>query len=170
MNRIVIILIFVLMPVVSWASDQTRVAYRVICEDALISEKITDAITSRINAQEELALSDEFPKAKLFVYAQQDINDRKNPNGWSFAIAHVSNIKGQYLAAKLIDSPDKGVEELKPLLVDMAREEGFLHYLNVAHVDEMTDESLGQVMDIVMANFLDKLDLSDAQSAASEED
>jgi len=157
-KRIIVVLFFALMPMISWAADKNRISYRIICEDPAVLKKIINEVSLRIEKESNFEVNDEFPKAKLFVYAQQDINDRKNPGGWSLAIAHVSNMKGLFLAAKLIDSKDREVEAVKPVLVDMVKEEGFLQYLNVAHLDEMNDESLREAVDIIVANFAKKLD------------
>jgi hypothetical protein len=141
----------------SSAAETKRVAFIVICENQIVAQKISDEIRGEIGKHPNFEINSKYPAATLFVYAQQDVNDRKNPNGWSFAIAHASNTKSQYLVLKLIDSKSKDVERVKPVLLDTLEEQGFLHHLNVAHMDEMSDQSLEEVITVVVDNFITKV-------------
>ena len=134
------------------AAEQKRLTFTVICSEAALTEKLNSGISERLS-KANIEVSDRFPQGKLFLLVSRDVNDRKNKNGVSVAIAHVSNIQTAVLASGLIKDK-KG--EPSELLMSMLREEGFLQHLNVAHMDEASDEQIGILLDTVVATFLEK--------------
>ena len=135
-----------------YAADPVNIAYLVVCEDSQASQLISSAIETRLK-KASLEISNKLPKAKLIVYAQKDINDRVNPEGWSFAVAHVSNYATYFVAAQLLDSETPEVKAAEPALVDMLKHDGFLNYINVAHVDKLNAQTIAQVSDGVVEEF-----------------
>ena len=122
------------------------VALQVICDDAAATKRIQSALETKIK-KEGLVLSDKLPDAKLFLYAQQNTGSTINKNGWSFAIAHVSNRRTYYVAAKLFKSEAKEVKEVEPVLINMLQQEGFMTYLNVVQSDDLSEKSLATIAD-----------------------
>jgi hypothetical protein len=138
------------------AAEPTKVAYQVICDDASVAENLSLAIEKRLE-EANLKISSEYPKAKLFVYAQQDINDRVNADGWSFAIAHATNYSTYYVAAKLLKNKSKTITLIEPTLMAMLQEEGFMRYMNVTHIDKLDETNVAIVMDSVVAEFVKRI-------------
>ena len=93
----------------------------------------------------------------MYIYAQQDVNDRINPKGWSFAVARVSNASTYYLVPKLLNNPNLEIKELGPVLVNMLQEHGFMHYMNVGHLDELTDKNISLAADDFVSAFISRL-------------
>ena len=142
-------------PVIAIA-EPTKVAYRIVCEDQEATTMISNAIRSRLEAR-GLNITDEFRLKKLFVYAQRDVNDRVNPNGWTFAVAHVSNQQTYLIASKLIPAKGPHIEAIKPTLISMVREEGFLNYLNVAHIDRLDPNTVSELVTNFVGEFIKRL-------------
>jgi uncharacterized protein (DUF111 family) len=137
------------------AAERPRFAFAVICNDPALAEVLRAGIEARLNAA-RVDIADKFPTAKLFVYANRDADDRKNPDGVSFAIAHVSNVQTALLALPYVKRDEAMPETLRAMLA----EEGFLQHLNVAHVDTPNDAQLKEILDKLVANFLKKYGVS----------
>lgn len=137
-------------------AEALHVDYFVICEDPAVIARITQRIESHLKKSPELVRDEKTPKRKLYLYAQKDENDRKNPNGWSFAIAHVSNVGNRVLNNRLEECQDPHCVEAKKVSSVLAKEEGFLKHLNVAHIDELTDSTLDQLVSTVFETFAKK--------------
>ena len=129
---------------ISSAALAQKVSFEVVCDEPSVSERIQKALEHQLKL-EGLEMSDSLPEAKLFLFAQRTTSSRVNKNGWTFAIAHVSNQKTYYVAGKLIDSNAMEVKEIKDVLISMIQENGFLTYLNVIHTDDLSEYSLSEV-------------------------
>jgi hypothetical protein len=138
------------------ADEPVKVAYKIVCSDPVASQLISDAVRTRIDAA-KLQTTDKLPFKKLFIYAQRDAGDRVNTNGWSFAIAHASNQVTYFVASKLLPANGSEVDSVKTALIGMLQEEGFLTYMNVAHVDRLDATTLSALADDFVAEFLTRL-------------
>lgn len=142
---------------ISALAEPVTVSYSIICADEKVSAQLSNEIESRLSKAEGISISQRLSSYKLFVFAQQDVGDRINNKGWSFAIAHVDNTKSYYVASKLLDSNTPNIQELQEVLISMVQEEGFMKYLNVAHIDKLDDTNLLLLVDKITANFLDRV-------------
>jgi hypothetical protein len=133
------------------AAEPQRLSFAVICDDPQLAAKIEDGIRSRF-ADAKKETSNAFPAGKLFLYLQRDLNDRKNPEGVSVAIAHVSNVQTAAYALGSIQRKEPVSDQLGAML----REEGFLKHLSVAHLDEPSDEEIRMLLDSVVNTFFSK--------------
>lgn len=127
---------------------RTSVAISVICSDQAVRDGFTGALAGQLAQHRDLKLIDHDPQAghlaqfMLYLFVNQDVNDRKNPGGWSVAVAHVNNLPLQVVAGNLVGSGDEAVKAVKPVLVDLVRNPGVLVHLNVAHVDALSEETV----------------------------
>lgn len=133
------------------AAERPRFAFTVICNDAALAQVLRSGIETRLGAA-NVDITDKFPTAKLFVYANRDSGDRKNPDGVSIAIAHVSNVPTAMLALSYV----KREEGMPEMLRSMLGEEGFIQHLNVAHMDTPDDAQVKEILDKLVSNFLQK--------------
>jgi hypothetical protein len=133
------------------AAERPRFAFAVICNDPALAQVLRSGIEARLVAA-NADITDKLPTAKLFVYANRDSGDRKNPEGVSIAIAHVSNAQTAVLALSYV----KRNEGMPEMLRSMLGEEGFLQHLNVAHMDTPSDAQVNEVLDKLVAAFLQK--------------
>lgn len=133
------------------AAERPRFAFAVICNDPALAKVLQSGIEARLTAT-GADISDKFPTAKLFVYANRDSGDRKNPDGVSIAIAHVSNVEAAMLALSYV----KRGEEMPEMLRRMLGDEGMLQHLNVAHMDTPNEAQVKEVLDKTVAAFLQK--------------
>ena len=133
------------------AAEAQRLSYSVICDDAQLSAKIDAGVRARLMLAKK-EISNNYPSGKLYLYLQRDVNDRKNTQGVSVAIAHVSNLQTASLALEVIQKK----ESVSAPLAAMLREEGFLKHLSVAHIDNATDEEITLLLDSVVKTFLSK--------------
>jgi len=133
------------------AAERPRFAFSVICNDPALAQVLQKGIETRLAAA-GFDISDKFPTAKLFVYANRDSGDRKNPDGVSIAIAHVSNVEAAVLGLSYV----KRGEEMPEILRGMLGEEGMLQHLNVAHMDTPDEAQVKEVLDKTVVAFLRK--------------
>lgn len=78
MSRYLLIAVLTLLfPLASLADERDRVAYQVFCENQAVGKKISNAVANELKRYKRYEVSEKFPRAKLFIYAQQDVNDRK---------------------------------------------------------------------------------------------
>ena len=152
----IVVLVCLYWPICAIAIEPVKISYRVVCANENASKQISSAIAEGLG-RFNFEITEDFPVAKLFIYAQQDINDKANPEGWSLAIAHVSNYSTYRVAAKLLGSKNPEVTEVKSTLVNMLNEEGFMTYLNVAHVDELSEPNVTIVVNIIVDNFTKRI-------------
>lgn len=132
-------------------AENLRLAYAVICDDPVLNEKVSLGVRRRLESA-NIEISDKFPRGKLFLYLSRDVNDRKNKDGVSIAISHVSNGQTALLALDYINKK----QEIPDKLSGMLREEGFLKHLSVAHLDEASEEELNVFLDSIVATFRKK--------------
>lgn len=154
MRKLIASIFFVLVfhTSLSFAAESTKVAYLVVCDDAAVTKNLSEAIEGRLK-KANLEVTEKLPHGKLIVYAQQDINDRVNSNGWSFAITHVTNYPTYFIAAKLLQSESTEAKSVEPAIVNMLQRDGFLTYINVAHADKLDESSIAVVLDYVVGEF-----------------
>ncbi len=133
-----------------------KIAYQVICDDPTANELISGSVRSRMTAA-GLEFADRLPFKKLVVYAQRDVNDTINANGWTFAIAHVSNQATYFVASRLLPTHGPEIDEAKPVLIDMIKEDGFLTYLNTAHLDRLDAGTASILADLLVTELVKRL-------------
>lgn len=156
MKRYVIAL-FLLLPVLALA-EPVPVSIEVFGENAEAAMRLKRSLEDHIKEYAEVQVrNDKYPHLQLHVAIQQDINDRKNPNGWSFAIVHVSNIDTVHVAEQLAKSSDPSVQEVMPNIANMIREQGFVKYINVAHIDEFSKKNIDIVGCNIISEFVKRI-------------
>ena len=133
------------------AAERPRFGFTVICDDPALAQVLRSGIEARLGAA-NVDITDKLPTAKLYVYANRDSGDRKNPDGVSIAIAHVSNVPAALLALSYVKRQDGMPEEMRAML----GEEGFLRHLNVAHMDTPSEAQVNEVLDKLVSVFLQK--------------
>jgi hypothetical protein len=128
-----------------------------------VRERFAGALAGQLAQRRDLELIEHDPQAgrlaqfMLYLFVNQDVNDRKNPGGWSVAVAHVNNLPLQVVAGKLVGSGDEVVKAVKPVLLDLVRSPGVLVHLNVAHVDAMSEEAITRVASALAGSFAEKI-------------
>lgn len=145
-------------PLISNANTKAiKVSLSVVCSNSTAKELLSKAIITRLNSNKNLKITNKYPESKLFIYAQQDKNDRVNPKGWSFAVVHVSNMNSYVLASKLLKINKPAVQSLKTSFINLIKEEGFLRYMNVAHIDKLNKSTLSKIADNFVSEFVSRL-------------
>ena len=133
------------------AAEAPTLAYTVVCDDPILAQRLRSGVEERF-AKLHIALRERLPAGKLFIYASRDINDTRNKEGVSVAIAHVSNLEAANLALGYVQRH----ETMPPLLQSMLGEEGMLMHLNVAHMTAPSDAEVNQLLDTVVSTFVKK--------------
>jgi hypothetical protein len=142
MKRSIVLLVWSLLSVSLAGADKTPVWLTMVSDNKKVGATVTAAATEEFRKHTDFEGSQKLPLATLFLYVNQDVNDTKNPDGWSIAIAHAENVESLTLASRLIDSRDETAKALKPVLITIINKPGFLAHLSVAHLDEMSDEKV----------------------------
>lgn len=161
-RRLSAVALFCLAAITVHATERPAFGYYVICDDAVIAQRLRTGIEERF-AKLHVVTRDRLPTAKLLVYANRDSNDTRNSEGVSVAIAHVSNMESATLALPYI----KRNEPMPDALQAMLREEGMLMHLNVAHMSTSSDAEVNQLLDSVVAAFVQKYTVADTRASAT---
>ena len=157
MRRAVLAAVLCLWSLPSLAAEKIPVSMTVVCADKAVGDRFTAAMTEQFKKHIDYELSSKLPRAMLYVYVNQDVNDAQNPNGWSIAIAHINNQTIQYVVGSLLSRDDEAIKRLQPLLIGMVNDPGQLTHLNVAHIDRMSDENVRILVESVVASFFEKI-------------
>ena len=136
------------------AADKIRISVSIACDDHEAAAKLAAAFAKSFAEMPDYELVDSLPQAKLVLYANRDSNSAKNPQGWSVAVARVSNVQSYFAASKLENTQQTDALAVKPVITGMVNEEGFLKNLNVAHLDDLSDASIAILADAVTASFV----------------
>ena len=141
----------------SLAADKIRVAVAINCADHEAGGKLASAFAQSFAKTSDYELVDTLPQAKLLLYANRDANSAKNPQGWSIAFARVSNVQSYFAASKLEHTQQTDALAVKPIVTGMVNEEGFLKSLSVAHLDDLSDASIGALADAITQVFVKEM-------------
>ena len=135
----------------------TRVDFQVICDEPDVAAKFRADIGDAIKANAGYLVKEQGPDAKLILYVYRDVNDKINPRGMSIAIVHVNKVLSYFLAFKyLVQEPTKD-ETVRAALTQMIHADGYLNYMNVAHIDESSDREIKIVSDAAVSTFFSKV-------------
>jgi len=137
------------------SEPKIQVSYQVVCEDPQLEKQFSAAIKKRLGLA-GMEITERLPKAKFLIYVSQDVNDSVNPNGYSIAVAHLTNYATYFVASKLIESKSAEAEAVRQALMDMLREEGFMTHINVAHIDKMNEKNIVLVANALVDKFVEK--------------
>lgn len=132
-------------------SETAVFGYAVICDEPAIALRLRSGIEARL-ATLNVGVRQRFPNAKLIIYANRDRNDRRNTEGMSVAIAHVSNTMAAALALDAVQRKQPLPETLQAML----REDGILMHLNVAHLTTASDAEIDRLLDQAVPVFVQK--------------
>lgn len=157
MRMVIALLVLVFGAAPSIAADPVRVSISVSAADKSVAEKLAGAVYAELSKAGGYQVVDKLPQATLVLYANRDVNSRKNPDGWSIAIVHVSNVETYFLASKLLQSEQSDAVAVKPMLNQMVNEQGFVTHVNVAHFDELTGANIAALAHLAVENFLTKI-------------
>ena len=157
MRAFLILLCLLLTAAPSFAADKIRISVSISCNDHDAAGRLAAAFTRAFAKAPDYELVDTLPQAKLVLYANRDANNRKNPDGWSIAIARVSNVQSYFAASKLADTQQADALAVKAVISGMLTEDGFLKSLNVAHLDDLSDANVEALAQAVSAAFLKEM-------------
>jgi hypothetical protein len=71
-------------------AQQFGVAFEVYGDDEPAVHRIQQAVSDEFS-QRHFRIEPKMPGLKLVIYVQHDVNDRKNPDGWTIAFAFATN-------------------------------------------------------------------------------
>ncbi len=122
-------------------AQQFGVAFEVYGDDQPAVHRVQQAVADEF-AQRHFRIEQTVPGLKLVIYVQQDVNDRKNPDGWTIAFAFATNAPTFAIAQKVLQGKGENNDALRSIVSPLLNEKGFLTYLSAAHLDELSDNSI----------------------------
>ncbi len=153
----VMLLALVLLPRISFAGSYP-VEFLVVCEDKEAKELIEKQVDATLSKYKRFDLDkDEFPVAVFYIMANQDIDSAVNTNGWTFAIAHITNQKVISLVNEFGVHEGSEFENMYRLLAGLIEEKGFLKHLSIAHTDSLTSIHLQTILDQFILDFAERI-------------
>ena len=152
------IILFLFLCEIVQGAERYRVSVRIVCSDP-VSKNALERKVHKLLADKNvpIAKSGELAVAELFIYANQDVDDRINPYGWSFAIAHLTNWRLIRLLHFTLNENTVLSDATKRNFVRVMQEYGILKHLNVAHVDKFEDELVDLLLDRLVKAFVMRL-------------
>ena len=126
----------------------------VICDDPAAKKTIRESLLTQFRPLQDLEVVDKNGYSSLIVYAQKTVNDPKNPNGYTMAIAHTNCYELKLAYQNLRGINDEKVRAVRTVAERALREDtGILRHLNVAHLDELSDQKLNDFAKRIVADF-----------------
>ena len=147
----------VLLAPVAATAASTRITYRVVGEPA-VADKLRICLGKALTAASGYTFVAQTPQAKLLVLVGRDANDRINAKGVSVAITHLSNAASFFLAGKLLPEGPTQTKDasIRDMLVQMVKQDGFMDYLNIGHMDSASDVEIASLCGSIASTFLMK--------------
>lgn len=129
----------------------------VICDDAAAQKAIHDSLLKQFRPLQNLEVVDKNGFSSLIVYAEKTVNDPKNPNGYAIAIAHTNCYELKLAYQNLRGINDEKVRAVRTVAERALRDHvGVLRHLNVAHLDELSDQKLDDFSKRIVSDFHDR--------------
>ena len=126
----------------------------VICDDPAAKKTIRESLLTQFGPLQDLEVVDKNGFSSLIVYAQKTVNDSKNPNGYAIAVAHTNCYELKLAYQNLRGIKDEKVRAVRTVAERALREDtGILRHLNVAHLDELSDQKLNDFAKRIVADF-----------------
>ncbi len=149
------------------AQPQNRpplVYLRVVTQPADLNGRLESVLKKEFEKYPQVELTEEGYKAAavLWVYATRTSDSQKNPEGVSVAIIHARPGLIFYLLAnqEKMCSPEQVNQPVKSALTkleaSLAVETPPLSHINVAHLDQLDDNSLKTLASKIVADFVDR--------------
>ena len=144
------------------ALTNLRLNYVVAGTDSSLISQLKAGLSKRLQGI-GVNVTNRFPSATLFLYVIRDVNSSVNKSGVTIAIAYASNAWTYQYALGVVKKRG-GISS--PLLKDMLQQKGFLLGINAAHMDKPSDKSVNELLNIVVAELLQKVGVKDDHAAA----
>ena len=130
------------------------VQVKVICPDDAVAQPLLAALTRDLKT-DGYVHGKPWPMVRIFVYAAPSVNSRKNPHGWSIAVAHTFFEPMLAAALHLLNpkthaAPTGATGQLFNLLI---HSQGTLTYLGVINVDHLDQKKIPLLAGTIMNTF-----------------
>lgn len=127
----------------------------VICSNAPVAHDLSLALTGALKKDGYVLHGSPWPMMRIFVYAAQTVNNRKNPNGWSIGVAHayfepILAAVGHLMQGNL---PAFWPGKTTQLAMMLLHAEGTLTYLNVMNLDHLDPQMLPLLAGNIVNSF-----------------
>ena len=127
----------------------------VICSNAPMAHDLSLALTGALKKDGYLLHGSPWPMMRIFVYAAQTVNNRKDPNGWSIGVAHAYFEPILAAAGHLMQGNPPAFRPGKTtqLAMMLLHAEGVLTYLNVMNLDHLDPRMLRLLAGNIVNSF-----------------
>lgn len=135
-------------------AEPTSVQVTVVCQDAPMAKRLSDALVGAL-ARDHYTRGSPWPDVRLIVYAMQNIANRKNPHGWSIAVAHAV-VSPLLMAVPALLKSKQTLAGLMPgpqLATAFMHSSGILTYLSVINVDHVDTHNFPLVIGSIINAF-----------------
>ena len=134
--------------------EKRAVTVVVICEDAAAKKMIRESLLTHFRPLQNVEVVDKNGYSSLIVYAEKTANDPKNPNGYAIAIAHTNSYELRLAYENLRGIDNVKVRAVRTVAERALRDDlGVLRHLNVAHLDESSQEKIDAVTKTIVSDF-----------------
>lgn len=145
-------------PATQPTAEPFSVQVTVICDDGHVAQSLSSALRQELKQEGYLLHGNPWPMMRLFVYAAQTVNNRKNPDGWSIGVAHAYFEPMLAAAFHLM----KGKPPVFPggatgqLAMMLLHSQGTLTYLSVTNLDHLDDKMIPLVAGNIINTFSER--------------
>ena len=142
--------------------SKQAVTVLVICDDAAAQKAIRESLLKHFRPLQNFEVVDKNGFSSLIVYAEKTVNDPKNPNGYTIAIAHTNCYELKLAYQNLRGINDEKVRAVRTVAERALRDDtGILRHLNVAHLDELSAQKLDEFTKRIVSDFHDRQKATD---------
>ena len=142
-------------------AEQYPIEFKVICANSKIKTRLEIKISNLIKKYENITLrinksSRGIVVAKMWVYALEHKESRKNKKMWTFSVTHTSHLSIRALVMEVFKKGNSSGENLKKITANMFLSKGgVLKHLSLSIVDNF--EKSDQVMDKFVHDFSERI-------------
>jgi hypothetical protein len=122
------------------SAEYTNITFNIIMADLEKKAVVTKLVQKAIQKSDLITVNPKRAFSHLYIIGSQDISDNVNPNGWTFAVAHINNSSAIQLIEKMESEGVLQKGNLLKLVGGLVQEQGFLKHLNIAHSSSFKHE------------------------------
>lgn len=139
------------------AAEPFSVQVTVVCSNDHVAQGLLSALKAGLKEQ-GYAKGKPWPMMRLVVYAQQTVNNRKNPDGWSIGVAHAyfEPLLAAVFHMMKGNPPALPSGKTGQLAMMLLHSQGTLTYLSVLNLDHLDDHMIPLVAGNIINTFSER--------------
>lgn len=144
-------------PLSVFCKEPLNITYQVIMSDEVRKKEVINHLEKAIQENPLIRVKKQQAFSKIYIMANQDVNDNVNPSGWTFAVVHVHSSTPIRLALAMHEKGMTNDETITSYIASMVQEQGFLKYFNIAHSGDFKSKSVERIINSFVDDFSERV-------------